>query len=156
MMIRSHLPAAHQEVQILYDHAVINNIEHNRMAKTTDIEKMKLQVAKLQEAIAFQEATQSKFISIAAAIKKQVADAGLDLADVLPHLKAPRKARAAKGTAVKKAPESLDSDGKMPTRGTTYKHSSWPSTWTAEGKRTPGHVLKTVKGGKTWVELKVK
>jgi len=61
--------------------------------------------------------------------------------------------RAARGTAVKKEAESLDKSGSKPERGSIYKHSSWPEPWTAKGKRTPNHVLATIKSGKTWASL---
>jgi len=64
-----------------------------------------------------------------------------------------KKGRAARGTGTKKVPESLDKDGKKPEAGSTYKHSSWSAPWTATGKRSPKHVIATIKSGKTWASL---
>jgi len=46
--------------------------------------------------------------------------------------------------------------GAKPEVGSTYKHSSWPEPWTAQGKRAPKYVIATIQSGKTWASLGTK
>lgn len=122
------------------------------MAKSLD--QMKREAAKLQERIAFLEESEGKIIELAGQIRQAVKDAGLELADVIRHLKEP-KTRAPRGTKEKK-PESEDRTGAKPEVNVIYKHSSWPEAWTATGKRAPKHVIATIADGKTWAQLRAR
>lgn len=121
------------------------------MAKS--IEQLKKEAARLQELIAFREASESKIVEYVAQMKAAIREAGFEVTDVAKLLIGP-KPRAARGTATpRNKSESEDSTGAKPERGATYKHSSWPEPWTAQGKRAPKHVVASIKSGKNWKSL---
>jgi hypothetical protein len=139
----------------MYDaRALTTNESDIRMAKS--LEQLKREAEKLQKQIAFIEQSDGKTQQLADQIRKVVKDSGLELEDVLAKLKGPAKKRAARGTAAKKTPQSQDKTGAKPEVGSTYKHSSWPEPWTAQGKRAPKYVIATIQSGKTWASLGTK
>lgn len=123
------------------------------MAKS--LEQLKKEANKLQEQITFLEKSQEKIVQYADAMRAAIREAGFEVEDVIKHLQGP-KIRAPRGSMPKTKPESEDSTGTRPERGTTYKHSSWPEPWIATGKRAPKHVIASIRSGKTWKQLVAK
>lgn len=123
------------------------------MAKTLD--QLKREAARLQEQIAFIEASEAKYAQVAVEIRQVVRDRGLELAEVLRHL-SPTVQRPPRGLDPKKEPASRDKSGAMPVKGTTYHHRSVPEDWTCAGNRTPNVWLDIVRKGATWKSLEAK
>ena len=155
--VRYPLNADHGVPLLLVYDANSQNNGYTRMARLPNVSKLTAaQRAELLEKIEFLAKSEQKIITLADQIKQVIKDSGFTMEELLPHLKAPFKVRAARGTAEKKVPESQDGSGNKPESGTTYKDKSWPEPWTASGKRAPKYVIATIKSGKTWASLKQK
>jgi len=121
------------------------------MAKSLD--QLKKEAAKLQQQIDFLQQTEHKIVEYASQMRAAIREAGFEVEEVIKHLQV-KSVRKPRGEAVpKKKPESEDSTGAKPEVGTTYKHSSWPEPWTAQGKRAPKYVVEAIKSGKIWKQL---
>lgn len=125
------------------------------MAKS--LEQLRKEAAKLQEQIAFREASEQKYINMATQVKKACTEAGFTLEELLPYLQPEKKPRAPRGSGTPKVVASLDKSGAKPVAGATYHHSSMPEDLVYAGKRVPNAWLALIKDkGLTWESLKVK
>jgi hypothetical protein len=129
------------------------------MATRAELLKRQQELAEQQAHIEAElvAARDAELSSLIAAFKEHLANNAFTVEEAIALL-TPAKHKRTRGAsaAATKTPESVDGGGEKPEVGVIYRHPDWQGPWKATGKRTPKHVLATIKSGKTWADLRAK